>query len=244
MLFFTAYPSCYPLDAYVVMCIAGEAPPGHGFWVQLFEDVCSRLIQPVRLVAWSQTHIMLILWRTFCLSLFRWLIHISTLRDPWILIKVIIRWLGDFFEENNKDLCITLMQRLGFASPFQKINILWTSEATNITTVVQNLRHYQIVTKFSKRPLTCRLQVAHLDWECPPAYTHAYLTICCQGATSHAPTLAANIDWYQCVSKGRTVWHYKHNKVYHWVLHCTKVYSIINISHEKHQIILSIWLDI
>jgi hypothetical protein len=137
-----------------------------------------------------------------------------------------------------------LMQRRRLRSPFQKINILWTSEATNITTVVQNLRHYQIVTKFSKRPLTCRLQVAHLDWECPPAYTHAYLTICCQGATSHAPTLAANIDWYQCVSKGRTVWHYKHNKVYHWVLHCTKVYSIINISHEKHQIILSIWLDI
>jgi hypothetical protein len=70
------------LDPYVVFSPTRGATGGDGFWVQPYGNGSSGFIQPVRLVI-AQLNYQLMYHRN-CF-IFRWLVHVATLCDPWII---------------------------------------------------------------------------------------------------------------------------------------------------------------
>jgi len=71
----------FALDPYVVLPAAGGATGGHGFSMQPARNGFTGFVQPVRLAVCSSLD-MLMHRRLMLFSLFRWLIHVSTLCDP------------------------------------------------------------------------------------------------------------------------------------------------------------------
>jgi hypothetical protein len=82
--------SCFLFSRLLLLLLTGHIRGYVSSWrssvvTWIFDATVTWFIFPVRLAAWSQTH-KLIHWCFYILSLFRWLIHMSTLSDLWSVI--------------------------------------------------------------------------------------------------------------------------------------------------------------
>jgi hypothetical protein len=78
------YSYDYTLATYVVLSPANGGAPIHRFWMQPFSNGRTWYLQLIWLVAWYMIN-MLMTRHDVLLRIFRWVIHVSTLSDPWIV---------------------------------------------------------------------------------------------------------------------------------------------------------------